>query len=109
MEDDTPLAFMDNRLRPGTVMLSQRIQALRKFESLIFYRSHLSTEETLPTLVLGSLVVALFGVFLGGVCFLFLVCSPLTNMQSFHPSLDDLGTPSTRRPHSWKKNSGKCL
>ena len=31
------------------------------------------------------------------------VASPLTNMLSFQPSHDDLGTPPTRRPHSWKK------
>ena len=29
-------------------------------------------------------------------------------MQSFHPSHDDLGTPPTRRPRSWKKMGWLC-
>ena len=31
------------------------------------------------------------------------------NMQSFHPSHDDLGTPPTRRPRSWKKTLQKLI
>ena len=67
--------------------------------------SHLSTEETLPTLVVGVFgPVAFWGVLLAWLfCVgVFWVASP-TNMQSFQSFYDDLGTPPTWRPHSWKK------
>ena len=78
----------------------------RWFESLIFHTSHLSTAETLPTLGVGAFG---FGCFWGVCvcCLSFRVASP-TNMQSFHPFYDDLGTPPTWRPYSWKKQGSSC-
>ena len=75
----------------------------------MFHTSHLSTVETLPTLVVGVLWRWCFlGLFLGfGFCFCVWFSgfrfAPLTNMQSFHPSHDDLGTLPTWRPYSCQK------
>ena len=74
-----------------------------------FTRLTLVQSKLCPHWLLGSLVLVLFGVVLGFgfvVVFgsLFFRVAPLTNMQSFHPSHDDLGTPPTRRPYSWKKH-----
>ena len=67
---------------------------------------HLSTEETLPTLVVGVFGLCAFGVvlfvWLVFVGFGFWVASP-TNMQSFQSLFDDLGTPPAWRPHPWKR------
>ena len=71
--------------------------------------SHASTEETLLdegkrplAFVVWWLVWFLFGVvvWFGVACVLF----PSSCCVSF-PFNDDLGTPPTWRPHSWKKNS----
>ena len=77
--------------------------------------SHFSTEETLPTLVgglwwwflflvgfcvLGFCLVWVFGFWVLFCVFWF---SSPTNLQCLHTFYDDLGTPPTRRPHSWKK------
>ena len=73
--------------------------------SLSFFTCLTSVQRKLcPHWSLGPLAVVVFWGVCGLVVCLLLSCSsPLTNMQSFYPSHDDLGTPPTWRPHSWKK------
>ena len=64
--------------------------------------SLLSTARNSASLVWGLFVLVLFwGCVL--VAFVVLWAVSLTNMQSFHPYLDDLCTPHTWRPNSCKK------
>ena len=68
-----------------------------------------STEETLPTLVGGPFWwfwclfwVLFLGFCLGVLLLVVWLVSPI-NLQCFLSFYDDLGTPPTWRPHSWKK------
>ena len=67
----------------------------------MFHTSHLSTAHIGCW---GLLVLVFRGRFwvLGFVRFLSFRVAPPTNKQSFHPFYDDLGTPPTWRPYSWK-------
>ena len=73
----------------------------------MFHRFHFRVQrETLLVCFGGGVLWFCFGGFVFGfVAFVLVwvfVCS-LTNMQSLHPSLDDLCTPHTWRPNSCKK------
>ena len=95
---------MDSRLRPDTVMLSCEFRPSGSLSLSFFTRLTLVQRKLCPHWVLGPLGLVVFWcVFWVGCLFPVSCCSPLTNMQSFHPSYDDLGTPPTWRPHSWKK------
>ena len=103
LEGHWRMAFKDNNSKSRAYFVNSgptsQFNELSRFTCLTVVQC-----ETLPTLVVGVSGVVLVG-FVGflGVCFPVSRSFPLTNMQSFHPSHDDLGTPPTRRPHSSKR------